>query len=316
MDEELDRLKRLVDLTELAGSFGYQLEPRARARGVRTSVTMEHPVTDHKIVVGRHTDGHWIYYSVRGGDDQGSVVDFLRARRSLNLGAVRKELRAWLGEDRPRTPIVRVEPAAAEPIAGAAVIRTYAAARAVDSRYLLGRALHRETLRAPRFADTFRVDARGNVLFAHRNPTGRVVGYEIKNRTFTSFATGGHKTAWMSASRLDDLRLVIVEGAIDALSYHQVFPDPHTRYLSTGGAVGPKQLAVVAGAIAAMPRDAEIIIATDADAGGERLFAQISPLADPTRLRRHASPVPKDWNDYLQALERKRRFRAPFHLER
>lgn len=315
MDEELDRFKRLVDLTALAATLGYQFDPRAR--GVRASVTMKHPGTDDKIVIRRDTDGHWTYFSVRDDGDKGSVVDFLQHRLALNLGATRKELRAWLREDRVRPPpAVRLETSDHEPAAvAAAVPRAYTAAARTESRYLLGRALRRETMRASRFVDSLRVDRGGNVIFPHRDAAGQVVGFEIKNRGFTGFATGGHKTAWLSATRPDDLRLVIVEGAIDALSYHQVFPDARTRYL-TGGAVGRKQLAVVARAIAVMPAGAEIIIATDNDAGGERLFKQIADVAGAAPLRRHASPVPKDWNDYVQSLERKRRWRREVHIER
>ena len=316
MDEELDRFKRLVDLTALAATLGYQLDPRAR--GVRATVTMKHPGTEDKIVIRRDTDGHWTYFSVHDDRDKGSVLDFLQRRRSLNLGAARKELRAWLREDRVRPPpAVRLETNRQEPAAAAAAVtQAYAAAAATESRYLLGRALRRETMRASRFVDSFRVDRRGNVIFPHRDAAGQIIGFEIKNRGFTSFATGGHKTAWSSACRQDDIRLVIVEGAIDALSYHQVFPDDLTRYLSTAGAVGRQQLAVIARAIGAMPAAAEIIIATDNDAGGERLFEQIADVAGDARMRRHASPVPKDWNDYVQSLERDRPLRREIHIER
>jgi hypothetical protein len=88
VDEELDRFTRLVDLTALAASLGYQLDPRAR--GVRASVTMKHPGTEDKVVIRRDTDGHWTYFSVRDDRDKGSVLDFLQRRRSLNLGAARK----------------------------------------------------------------------------------------------------------------------------------------------------------------------------------------------------------------------------------
>ena len=55
-----------------------------------------------------------------------------------------------------------------------------------------------------------------------------------------------------------------------------------------------------------MPIGADIITATDADAAGERLHEQlVAATARP--LRRHRAPVPKDWNDYLQALDRGRR---------
>ena len=82
-------------------------------------------------------------------------------------------------------------------------------------------------------------------LPAHRPACGQVVGFETKNRRFTGFATGGRKTYWSSAVHPDDDRLVLVETAIDAFSYHQLFPHLGSRYISTGGAIGPDARALI-----------------------------------------------------------------------
>jgi hypothetical protein len=174
-------------------------------------------------------------------------------------------------------------------------------------------------MRSPRFANAFRVDGRGNVLFPHHDPADpeRVVGYEVKNRGYSGFAAGGRKTYWSSASRADDERLVIVEGAIDALSYHQLFPSHRTCYLSTGGGVGPEHLALIGHVIAAMPTGAEIIGATDNDIAGETLHMRLVAAAGVRPLRRHPSPVLKDWNDCLRAaLQRGRPLGRERRLER
>jgi hypothetical protein len=317
IDEELDHLKRVANLTELAASLGYQLAPRQTARAA--SVSMRHPGTDDKIIIRRDIDGHWTYFSVRDDRDGGSVIDFLQRRRSLSLGAVRRELRAWLREERPRSAVDRYRPTVeTRPRYLAAVAATYGAATPGESRYLRSRGISAETLRSPRFAHSFRVDRRGNVLFPHCDPADRacVVGYEVKNRGFTSFAAGGRKTYWTSALREDDVRLVIVEGPIDALSYHQLFPNARTRYLSTAGAIGSAQLRLIGQAIAAMPRGSEIVVATDSDPAGERLHERLASVRDSAQMRRHASPVPKDWNDYLRSLDRKRPMRQERGFER
>lgn len=321
LDDELERFKCEVNLTELAASYGYLLVDRQRsAAGTRrgsiaASVSMRQPGTDDKIVIRRDLDRHWTYFSVSDDRDNGTVVDFLQRRHARGLGAVRKELRAWLKEDRPRLPVqlfrpdVRIQACDQEAVGAA-----YARARADGSRYLEERHIGRAIESDPRFASRFRVDVRGNVLFPHADPeTGLIVGFEIKNTTFTGFATGGRKTFWMSEIQPDDDRLVIVEGAIDALSYHQVFPQPRARYLSTGGAVGRDQLELIGRAMAAMPAGAEIVSATDDDAGGMKLHEQLVGVAGGVPLRRHVSPIPKDWNDYLSSLdgprsERERRF--------
>ena len=189
---------------------------------------MRHAATDDKIIIAkREADQHWTYFSVRDHRDNGTVVDFVQRRDGSTLGEVRKELRAWTGGERPAVRVddyVRTVASAAKD--RAAVQRLFAAARAAtDSPYLNSRGLRPETLSAARFRDAFRVDARGNVLFPHRDDQG-VCGFESKNHQWTSFASGGAKALWMSSSEPTDTRLVFVEGAIDALSYYQLRPDP------------------------------------------------------------------------------------------
>ncbi len=317
MDDELDHFKRAANLTEVAASLGYELA--SGQRPTAATIAMRHPATDDKIIIRRDRDGHWTYFSVRDDRDNGSVIDFLQRRRSSDLGAVRRALRAWLRQDRPRPPDGRYRvDAPSRPRDPTTVSGTYSAALGKESRYLIARGISPDTLASARFAGSFRVDRRGNVLFPHRDPSARarVVGFEVKNRDFTSFASGGRKTYWMSATRPDDVRLIIVEGTIDAFSYHQLFPSTRTRYLSTAGAVGAGQLALIGQAIASMPKGAEIVTATDADAAGDKLHVHLASVAGRARVRRHASPVPKDWNDCLRSLQRDRSRTTARLLER
>jgi hypothetical protein len=321
--DELDRFKREINLTELAASYGYRLVERERSaagnwRGsTAASISMRNPSTDDKVVIRRDRDGHWTYFSVRDDSDNGTVIDFVQRRRAGGLGGVRKELRTWLREDRPRVPLQLYRPNVRTQARDERAVRTaFESARAGHSCYLAERAIATSVERDPRFRSRFRVDARGNVLFPHCDPsTGQVVGFEAKNRGYTAFATGGRRTFWMSEARRDDDRLVIVEGSIDALSYHQLFPHARARYLSTGGALGSEQLALVAGAIEAMPAGADIVSAMDADAGGDKLHEKLAAVAG-RPLRRHRAPVPKDWNDYLRSLERTRAHGRESRLER
>ena len=324
MDDELERFKRDVNLTELAATYGYRVVVRERSsagkwRG-RTAawIIMRNAATDDKIIIGRAPDGHWLYHSNRNDKDTGSIVDFLQERGVRSLGEVRKRLREWLHQDRPPVPVeLYRREVPVQQRDEAAVAAAYARARPAASRYLAQRCISLDVERDPRFADSYRVDGRGNVLFPHVDPaSGQVVGFEIKNRGFTGFATGGRKTFWSSANRPDDTRLVLVETAIDAFSYHQPFPHAGARYISTGGGVGTDALALIGRAISAMPAPADVVSATDADEGGEKLHRQLE-AAGGRPLRRHASPLPKDWNDYLQkTLERSQPHRREHHLER
>ena len=69
----------------------------------RGTSVMRHPVSDDKVIIKRGMDGHYVYFSVRDDRDNGSIIDFVQFRQRLSLGAVRKELRPWIGQ--PPVPV-------------------------------------------------------------------------------------------------------------------------------------------------------------------------------------------------------------------
>lgn len=316
MDEELDRFKKL-DLAQFAASRGYQLVQREQAKGggwrgsTSTSILMRNPLTDDKLVIRRDADGHWIYFSVLDGADNGTIIDFLQRRDGRALGAIRQELRSWSGQYPLATSLPQYEPPGEiQRRNRAAVLEAFRRARFVDNHtYLNSRGIRPETLQSDRFKGTWLEDEHGNVIFPHRDGPAltAVCGWEKKNRGFTGFASGGVKTIWISRARRGDNKLVFVEGAIDALSYHQIHADPNTRYASTGGAIGERRGAdFITRAIARMPPGSTIITATDRDAEGDKYALQIAALAAtvPVPVIRDASTVGKDWNDFLKDRER------------
>lgn len=147
--------------------------------------------------------------------------------------------------------------------------------------YLHARGFRRETLGDPRFAGTWAEDARGNALFVHRDDVGRVTGFEAKNIGFTGFAPGGTKAAWQSIVHRDDRALVITESAIDALSHHQLHPDPHkaTRYLSTAGAPSSAQFELLERIFSRLCPMSAVIAAVDSDEAGHQLASRIEAIA-------------------------------------
>jgi hypothetical protein len=297
--DELERFKSEIDLVAFAASRGYEIERRASSRG---SVAMRHPTSDDKIIVSRaQRDRHWIYFSVRDSRDHGSIVDFVQHRGGGTLRDVRCELGAWIGAAAPahpsRTPGRSVAPRAPD---RSLVARAFAAARVVDSSaYLESRGIRPAILASARFAGTFRVDARGNVLFPHCDAHG-LSGFESKNHGWTSFAAGGTRALWRSHAFDGDASLVLVESAIDAISFHQVHAEPSFCYASTAGAIGARQRGVIAETLAALPPGVTVTLAFDHDAAGERLADEVRLLRsrDVTRLY---PPRGKDWNEYLQS---------------
>jgi hypothetical protein len=307
-DSELHRFKTDIDLVHYAiDRYGYQRDRRESSRACHV---LRNVANNDKIVVRKAPDGHWTYFSVRDDRDHGTIIDFVSARgRHDSLGHVCEELRHWLGIARPRVdygePFVPAPSADRRPPA-----ETFAAARGADnSPYLNTRGIRPETLRDPRFAGTWKLDRRNNTLFVHTTETGQLTGFEIKNRGFTGFATGGTKTAWQSAARPTDDALVITESAIDALSYFQLHPGARdrTRYLSTGGAPSTRQLELLDRVFAQLPSASRVVAAVDSDDAGVKLASRIETLVrqrGQIPFERHSPSPAKDWNDVLQQVER------------
>lgn len=272
---------------------------------------MRHPVSHDKVIIKRGIDGHYVYFSVRDDRDNGSIIDFVQHRQGLSLGAVRKELRPWVGQ--PPVPVptftalhktekdrIKVEAAYAR-MQDAGTGHPYLERK---------RALPGALLALDRFAGRVRLDPRDNgefpnAIFPHFDQEG-LCGYEIKNVGFTGFASGGGKALWLSHELPDDNRLIFCESAIDALSYAVLFPDNRSRYASIGGKLNPEQPELIRAAIRRMPKSGKIIAAMDADADGGKLAdivcdaVQLSARDDLVFVRQ--DPVGfKDWNDQLRA---------------
>jgi hypothetical protein len=295
MDQELERFKTEIDLRDYAASLGFALNARESWRG---SAVMELGQQD-KIIITRGSDGHYVYFSVKA-DHAGTAIDLAKRYVSRNFGEVRKALRRW--SDAPQAPA----PASRPPLAKTdrdlqAVAREWHGANDYASHaWLEGeRGIPAALLASSRFGGRFKVDGRGNVLFAHINAAGQLCGFEKKNKGFTGFATGGEKGLGGSNDFEGDAVLVLAESFIDMLSYAALFPHELTRYRSFGGGLSPKQPEVIREHILALPRGAEIVAATDGDEAGRRFAETIRSLADGYAFREHR-PSAGDWNDALR----------------
>jgi len=267
LDSELDDFKRAIDLRQFAVSLGYEIDQRESWQG---STVLRHG--GDKIVVKRNGNGHYVFFSVKDDRDNGTIIDFLQRRQHLNLGAVRQILRPWIGRsatERPAFP--KLEPAGPDRIR---MENAYRRMRdAPRHPYLENeRQLPGALLRAPRFVGRVRTDRRGNAVFPHFDLAG-LCGYEIKNRQYTGFASGGKKGLWFSHWRPDDQHLVLAESAIDGLSHAALFPDPgdKTRYASLGGQPSSNQLTLLEAMVAKLPANSEVVAAFDTDGAGRTL---------------------------------------------
>ncbi len=303
-DAELESFKTAIDLRAYAAGHGYQLDRKESWRG--TSV-MRHPASHDKVIIKRAMDGHYEYFSVRDDRDNGTIIDFVQFRQGLSLGAVRKELRPWIGQ--PPVPVPAFPELRKTEKDRMKVEAAYARMKdASDGHPYLERerAVPHALLALDRFAGRIRIDHHGAAVFPHFDAQG-LCGYELKNSGgFTGFASGGSKGLWQSHELPDDNRLVFCESAIDALSHAVLFPDNQTRYSSIGGKPNPQQPELIRSAIARMPVKSKIIAAMDSDPDGGKLSelvrqaVQLSGRDDLVYVFQEPMGF-KDWNDQLRA---------------
>lgn len=298
--DELDAFKRL-DLREYAAAQGYALDRKESWRG---SSVMRNAVGD-KVVINLRPNGHYVYFSVRDDDDNGTIVDFVQHRTGFKLGDIRKELRRFACLPAPAVAtFTKMEATEKDRLK---VERAYHRMQTAEHHPYLEevRMIPASLLVSPRFVGRVRIDGHGNAVFPHFDADG-LSGYELKNRGFTGFASGGEKGLWTSRSKDKDRRIVFAESAIDAMSYAALFPDELTRYASIGGKMNPQQPGLVRSEIAKLPGGSEIVSAMDNDADGAQLATMIEAAVtesgrDDLIFITHFPSLPaKDWNDVLR----------------
>lgn len=298
-DPELESFKAFIDLRVYAADQGYVLDRKESWRG---SAVMRHANGD-KVIIKRDGDGHYVYFSVRDDRDHGTIIDFAQSRLRLSLGALRKELRPWIGRQAEVLPYPPLPTTAKDRMR---VETAYAKMQDASRHAYLEneRAIPAALLQSDRFAGRIRVDARGNAVFPHFDQHG-LCGFELKNRGFTGFASGGTKGLWLSQQRPDDSCLVFCEAAIDALSYAVLFPENPVRFASIGGQLSPVQRELMRTAAAGMRMNAKIVAAMDADEEGQKLADVVRQAVEITSRDDICfvlqEPVGyKDWNDQLR----------------
>lgn len=296
---ELARFKTDIDLVAYCAGCGYEID---KVESSRTSTIMR--MSGAKIGVAVDTDGYWVYSDLRNEGKGGSIIDFVQHTQGLNLGQVRKELRGAAGRiaqipiaQRPRKP----EPSSRSQ---QAVQHAYINTLPTNGRhdYLENeRGIDSATLQDPRFALMVKVDPQGNAIFPHFDDTG-LSGYEIRGQDFKGFSESGEKTIWHSANLETAREVIFVKGAINALSYAQLYPNAEAAYVSIGGQMSQQQRQLVAQVMReAVQREAVIVFATDGDEAGEEHAQELKVMAPAgAHIERDRPQQGMDWNDQLR----------------
>ncbi len=312
-DPELDLFKDSISLISLALSAGWTLDT---AKSSATTKVIRRG--RDKVIVWKQ-DGRDLYRNERDHDDRGSVVDWVMKQEGLTLGRARQRLRDVMGRgDHHDSATSFSIPPAVSPVASDAgdsegyrrktAAAWNAASRIAAPTYLRSRGLLPATLADPRFLDTFRVDARGNVVFPHRDRIG-LCGYELRRDGFKAFGAGTKKGLWLTRNTGTAEYVLVVESAIDAMSHFQLHGGD-SAYCSLAGTPSNLQKDLLIGLmIKADIRGAAVYSAVDNDRAGHELNDLIQQLTPVRRDR--LTPVAGDWNEDLKAARRNKQGTAP-----
>lgn len=303
MDQELEHFKTRIDLREFAAAQGYELD---NYETTKSYAVMRNSHGD-KVIIHQNSSGQWLYCCTKNSEDKGTIIDFLiwRGLGQRQIGKVRMLLREWKGGSGELSEYFKAHKPRPMARDRAAVVLEWEQARPVSSlSYLIGRGIGRALLELPAFAEAVRVDHKGNVLFPHYDEQG-LCGFEVKNNGFTGFSGGGKKGLWFSKPDQSARTLVFCESAIDAISYY-AFNSDHAkdlRVMSTGGSVSREQLELARRSMEKLPPGSRVVLAFDADEGGEKLAEEVLAVAPGSVfVHRELPPVGmgKDWNEALK----------------
>ncbi len=144
-------------------------------------------------------------------------------------------------------------------------------------------------------------------IFIHRDQSGEITGYEYRDENKKGFAKGGKKSLFIVRGSDEVKSLIIVESAINALSYMQILllkDDLKEAYLhplivSTAGRSSQSQKDHIK-ALADRYKPEFIILGQDNDKGGDgdKQADELKAVLNEFKTIRH-KPQLNDWNDEL-----------------
>jgi len=324
MLDELKLFKDHVSIVDIAlNSFGFLIDKK---KSCKSSVVLRSGA--EKLVVMKHPTFGYDTYFGRVPEDRGTVIDFVNFRLHSNdarLIPVRQLLRQYApGSKKPAVRKVSAQ-------------EIQAMAPVVVEKDLEGIAEYLNSI--PDYTGTYLTETRGldqsiierfsvglgmygNAIFPHITNDNEYCGYEYKNKpkcgdkkSVTGFSEGGHKGFFVGCPDESDIvkKIVVTEAGIDALSYYQLKPEPHTLYISTAGTqLSELQKSQLMEILYNYP-NATLVLAMDNDEfkdgvfipfdqrPGEIMAKLVTRLAHLGMKIVRDTPILKDWNADLLA---------------
>ena len=226
-----ERLSQEVDLVQYAELCGYWINQNESPIDF---LVMEKE--EDRILIARDDQGRDLYFSLIHPDDQGSFSEFVRKKKALSVGEVRKRMRERKtipSSSTPRLPSLSLD-WIKKTVNTFRLLRPYSGS-VLESRF----GLRPETIE--KFQDQIREDDQGNVCFLHRNNKG-LTGWEVQGESQGGFSEWGTHSFFVGKTGKTITRVVIVQSATEAMSHVQIRGNEGDCYLSLGGGLSRRQL--------------------------------------------------------------------------
>ncbi len=297
---ELELFRAQVNCATFLERQGWLLDARESTR--RAPKYRRHP--GEIIIVTHDGRGWWDPLS----DAKGDIFNLVQhLEPNLNFGYVRKALRQLVGIAPTQGKFERRNPVPETADVETRWIRRPRLSPACGAwRYLeRHRAIPAAVLEAAGAQDAIRAGAYGSAWIAHRRE-GRVTHVEIRGPDYKGSLRNGDKALFRFQPGSGAFhRLVIAEGAIDALSVAALeHGRSDTIYAAGGGGIGPGTLAALTTlCVELAARSGSILVsATDANPAGDRYADRHAELANVAGIgfQRLRPPEACDWNEVLQ----------------
>lgn len=300
--QELEKFKKEINIAEIAQIFGYYIDKEKSSRAVKQ---LRNDQTGDKIVVSRNeANEHYIYFSMRNEQDNGTIIDFLQERTGKNLGQVRVWLRKWLKGDIERNRVQKI--AIAPSSANRPKIQnvwdkienvSFPSSWRGISVYIWDELMESGKVKITQEAIYYKLmDLDGLCGIEKR-------GFDGEKRIIS----GSEKGLWSYGNLKEAKEIVIAESPLDALSYKILSGREDIYLLATMGAIGEKQKEILR-AVLDKAKDKEITIASDNDLAGEFIAQEIKEICKEVgaaKLYRAAPQKSKDWNEELQKVRKR-----------
>lgn len=182
---ELEKFKTDINLIEYAIKHGYCLLSN-KSKGQQVALQKDEDVI---IIVKNKSNNNFIYINPSDPSDKGTIIDFVKSRKGLNLGEIRKELRAELSLPVPVETKIKLD--SSENTERSNIIYKFFSLQPLTDRsYLHSRGIEDETIDHPFFKGKIGNNNVELLTFKTENIPDKLINYKFTDNEKDALKTG------------------------------------------------------------------------------------------------------------------------------